>query len=117
MSILSQARNAFASINSQMGTSVTLYSVVETYNTQGDLVKTKTSSTITACMEPVAEMTSEGDFGRIVTGEFNLYLPHTTTVVIGDEVLADSKTYQVQDILDAQVGGSAYLQCVIKLVQ
>ena len=117
MGILSQARNAFASINKQMGTSITLYSVVETYNAQGDLVKTKTSTTLTACMEPVAEMTSEGSYGRVIMGEFNLYLPYTTTVLVGDEVLADSKTYQVQDILDAQVGGSAYLQCVVKLVQ
>jgi len=117
MSILSQARNAFASINSAMGTTVTLTAVVESYNAQGDLVKTKTSTSIRACLEPVAEMLSEGVYGRIVMGEFDLYVPNDTTINIGDEIIADGKTYQIQDVLDAQSGGSAYLQCVMKLIQ
>jgi len=116
MGILSQARQAFANINTQMGTDITLTTVVESYNDQGDLVKTKTSTDLRACMEPVAEMTSEGAYGRIITGEFNVYMPNGTSVLVGDEITADSKTYQVQDILDAQVGGSAYLQCIVKLV-
>ncbi len=117
MGILSQARSAFSTINKLMGTSVTLYNVTETYNSESDLVKTKTSSEVVACLEPIAEMTSEGVYGRIIMGEFDMYLPNGTTVSVGDEVLADEKTYQVQDILDAQVGGSAYIHCVIKLVQ
>jgi hypothetical protein len=111
------ARGAVKLAQKMFGTSVTLRRTSVAYNSNGDAVKTYTNTTVTAIMEPVAEMLGEGRYGRLVSGEFSLYLPTDVTLLVqGDEVLVGTKRYQVQDILEGQANGSVYSHYVVKLI-
>ena len=111
------ARGAVALAQDAFGTEVTLKTLSTiTYNSEGDEVKTFTESTITAILEPVAEMLMEGKPGRIVSGEFDVYLPVDISVDQGDEIVVDDVRYQVQDTLVGEASGGVYTHCVVKKI-
>jgi len=116
MTVMQSARGAIDGLMGVMGTEVTWRDITKSYNTQGDLVKTATTSTITVLLEPAAEMTAEGKFGRLIGGEMSMYCEYDIGIAIEDEIVVGSDTYQVQDELVGYAGGAVYKHFVIKRI-
>ena len=95
----------------RFGTTISLSSITNaSYSDWGDATETTSDSSVTAVVNVLNQEDDLVKEGTFQTGDKVFFVKSDETVNRGDIITHDSKTYEVFEVIDHELGGTDFVQ-------